>query len=286
MNLLAFCRNGDEYEIKRVPLTNAVQQSLLSVLLQQETAFRDERPEEVEFSGDWKPDDNELLVLSATPEAEAMLDAAEGNALALDEIDSPNFSQENIKALFVAVEEGGQTKILVQRFTAGQLLDRKFSLLLGNNSFKQLTDPAFSIATKLTCIIENGQIKFDSYSNVRSIFDLMEFYQEATDEDIDDFGAHVSLEIEDMDVFKGQATQTTRKLIHKIVSSGVLDAHSAAEIQQKAEETDLELTLDDGKIVIPNDKKEALNFLHFLNDGLYEAALSGRRYVTNSKREA
>jgi hypothetical protein len=284
MNLLAFCREPNGVTIKRVPVNGALQQPLDQLFLQQETAFRAGRPNEVPFDGDWKPDDDELIVLDNTVEADAMVAAVAGNVLALPMIDTANFETENIKALFVGTNAGGNVKLLVQRFTSAQILNRKFTVLAHNNVFSRLTDTAFSLGSALTCVVENGQIKFESYHNLRAIFDVSEFFAEATDEDIDDFSGHASIEIADIAAFKELATQTERKLIHKLVSTGVLDNHAPQHIQAVAGQTGLAIQIANGRIVFPTEKQEIRRFLRFLDDSLYEAPLSGQRYVTNSKR--
>jgi len=212
------------------------------------------------------------------------LQAVNANALALPSIDIANFDSENIRALFVGVGNDGAKRLLVQRFTARQRLNRRLAVFLRQNNFQRLTDPAFTIGTNLTCIIENGKIKFNSYSNLRMIFDLTNLYEEATDEDIDNFAAHASLNMADLNAFKGQASQTIRKLIHKIGSEGILDQHSVADIQSKAQEAGLALTIANGQIQVPQNQTLARQFLRFLDDSLYEAPLSGQRYVSNSKR--
>jgi len=284
MNLLALCRTDDGIQIKRVPVTNGLQTELNAVFTQLESTFREGRPNEADFNGDWKPEEDELLILNATEEADAMFQAASGNMLALPAIDTANFEDENIRALFTSRNQNGNMRLLVQRFTSHQRLNRSFSVFLNNNHFEKLTEPAFTIGNKLTCIIEGGRIKFDSYSNLRMIFNLTEYFQEATDEDIEDFAAHSSLNLENLDAFKEHANQTVRKLVHKIRFEGILDKHTVSEIQQKAQETGLTLNIVDKKISLPQDPKLIRQFLNFLNDNLYEAPLSGQRYVTNSKR--
>lgn len=284
MNLLAFCREPTGVTIKRVPVNGALQQPLDQLFLQQETAFRAGRPNEVPFDGDWKPDDDELIVLDNTAEADAMIAAVAGNVLALPMIDTANFEAENIKALFVGTNAGGNVKLLIQRFTSAQILNRKFAVFAHNNVFSRLTDTAFSLGNTLTCIVENGQIKFESYHNLRAIFDVSEFFAEATDEDIDDFAGHASIEIADIAAFKELVTQTERKLIHKLVSTDVLNIHTPQDIQTVAGQTGVVINIVNGRIVFPAEKQGIRRFLRFLDDSLYQAPLSGRRYVTNSKR--
>lgn len=284
MNLLALCRDANGITIKRIPLDGALQNPVMQIFSDQEAAFRADRPNEVQFDGDWNPDDDELLVLDATPEAIAMVAAASGNVLALPAINAANFYNENIKALFVGIGAGGNLRLLVQRFTVAQILSRKFAVIAANNQFNKITDPAFNLASSLTCIIENGQIKFDSYHKLRAVIDVLEFFAAATDEDIDDFAGHASVSVADVPGLKALVTQTERKLIHKLASTGVLDAHTPQDIQTKAHATGLAIVVTNGRIVFPTDKQEIRRLLRFLDDSLYEAPLSGQRYVTNSKR--
>lgn len=285
MNLLALCRDANGITIKRIPMDGALQNPVMQIFSDQEAAFRAGRPNEVAFDGDWNPDDDEILVLDSTAEADAMVAAAAGNVLALPAINAANFGAESIKALFVGVNAGGGLRLLVQRFTAAQILGRNvLAVIANNNQFSRITDPAFNLATSLTCIIEGGQIKFESYHKLRAVFDVVEFFAAATDDDIDDFAGHASIAIADVPALKALVTQTERKLIHKLASTGVLDAHAPLDIQTKANETGLVVNIANGQIVFPNNKQEIRRLLRFLDDSLYEAPLSGLRYVTNSKR--
>lgn len=285
MNLLALCRDANGITIKRIPMDGALQNPVMQIFADQEAAFRAGRPNEVAFDGDWNPDDDEILVLNATAEANAMVAAASGNVLALPTLNAANFGAESIKALFVGVNVGGGVRLLVQRFTAAQILGRNvLAVIANNNQFSRITDPAFNLATSLTCIIEGGQIKFESYHKLRAVFDVVEFFAAATDDDIDDFAGHASIAIADVPALKELVTQTERKLIHKLASSGVLDAHTPQQIQARANATGLAVNLVNGQIVFPADKAEIRRLLRFLDDSLYQAPLSGLRYVTNSKR--
>ncbi len=285
MNLLALCRDKKDITIKRIPLDGTLQDPVMQIFSGQEKQFRAGRPNEVPFDGDWNPDDDEILMLNATAEADEMVKAASDNVLALPKIDAANFDTENIKALFVRANAGGNLRLLVQRFTSAQILSRRFALLAHKNQFNRITGPAFSLATSLTCIVESGQIKFESYHNLRAVLDVTEFFAAATDKDIDKFAGHASIAIDDVAAFKELVTQTERKLIHKLASTGVLDKHTPQKIQDKAKATGLAVSLANDRIVFPTGKQEIQSLLRFLDDSLYEAPLSGHRYVTNSKRE-
>jgi hypothetical protein len=76
VNLLALCRHGEAYVVKRVKVTAQVQSLLEGIFTQQEQEFFDGITEEVVFDGGWRPEDRELLYV-ATPPAAAVPAAAQ-----------------------------------------------------------------------------------------------------------------------------------------------------------------------------------------------------------------
>ena len=240
--------------------------------------------EEVPFDGRWKPDENELLTVEVTPEAETLRETLDGNPTAVETLDLANFANYEIKALFTGDGTNDAGRVLVQRFTAGQVLDRKFTLILQGNSFRRLTAPAFALANSLAFVIDGGLIKFKSFSNLRSIFDVKEIYRVATDQELRYFAGHPSLRVAELESFVLTADQITRKLINAVVASGVLDVYTPTEIQEAAASTQLNLELEDGRIILPAERREVKDLLQFLDESRYNGPLSGRTYVTNSRR--
>lgn len=280
-NLFAACRSEDnELSVKRVRVTQPVQNQIETLFLDQEQGFMNGITEEIEFDGAWKPDTNELLTIDLPDQATVITDAIAANPMSLPDIDSANIADEGVRALFV----GDANRVLVQRFAPPQILSRRFSLLLDQNTFKRLEDPAFALDVRLTCVIRDNKIKFKSFHSLRQIIDLFDLYQEATDDVLTDFSQNDTLDVDDEDLLKQNADQTCRKLIYAIARSGVLERHTADEIQVAAQGVGLGITINDGKIAVPTGRKELKQLLRFLDDGLYEASLSGQRYVTNSKR--
>jgi hypothetical protein len=284
VNLLALCRHGGRLHVKRVNLVQTVQEKLAGLFHAQANAFLDGISEEVEFGGDWKPDADEILVIDAPQEVSVITDALNGNLVELPSIDAANFIGENIKALFVAVATGAGTRVLLQMFTAQQILARRFSLLLEGNSFKELTAPAFTLDNYLVAIIEDGKLKFKNFHNVKRIFELTQFYEEASDQEIDAFCGHESLVVADITTFKAVADQPIRKMIHAISKTNVLDNYPVDDIAAKAASLGVKIETKDGKIIVPTDRKSMKYMFRFLDDGIYEASLSLNKYITNSKR--
>ena len=285
-NLFAACRIDGELVPKRVQLDQTIQQQVEGIFAHQGQRFFEDIDEEVPFDGRWKPDDNELLTLEVTSEAEMFQETLSKNPTSVEPLGLSNFTNVGVKALFAGDGANDAGRVLVQRFTGGQVLNRKFALFLQGNSFRRLVTPAFTLANSLTFVIDGGLIKFRSFSNLRAILDVTEIYRDATDQELRDFAGHPSLRVADLEDFMLTADQITRKLINAVVASRVLDVYSTAEIREAAATTQLDLDVQGGRIVLPTERREMKNLLQFLDEGRYNGPLSGRTYVTNSRKLA
>lgn len=286
-NLFAACRTHDGQLIaKRVRLDANVQQAVEAVFAEQEAAFRQGVTDEVPFDGSWTPNEDEFLTIDVPAEAQIFADTINANAMAVDDIDTAAFAAEGIKALFTGIPVNGATKVLVQRFTSQQVLERRFALLQQGNAFRRLSEPAFTLDNSLACIIEDGTVKFKSQHKLRSIINMLEIYREATEQEVQTFAAHASLEVTDAVGFVNVTNQVSRKLIHAIVNNGTLDNYTPAQIQAAAQQTNLAIDVQNGRIVMPTTHADIKALLQFLNESRYSGPLSGQAFVTNSQRPA
>ena len=285
-NLFAACRVDGQLVARRVSLDASVQQLVENIFDQQEQRFRLGVIEEIPFDGDWKPDDEQVLTIPIVQEAVIFHQAIAANAVSIPTIDTARFDAANIKALFTGTRENGAPKVLVQGFTGGQVLSRKYALLLSDNAFRRILEPAFILGTGLVCIIEAGVIKFKSLHNLRSIIDVTEIYREATNAEVRDFAEHNAVDVANVDAFVETSDQTIRKLVHSITDTGVLDDYPAETIRDAAQGTGLNVDVRNGKIVIPAERSEIKALLQFLNESRYAGPLSGMAYVANSRRRA
>lgn len=284
VSLLALCKQANGLSVKRIRVSADVQHQLEGVFSQQEQTFFEGVSDEVLFDGGWKPEPNELLYAPITPEALAIFNAAQGNVVALPEINPVAISAESIRGLAVLVQRGGAPRLLMQGFSTAQILERRFNLVLDGNTFNRLTQPAFTMGASLVGVIENERIKFSSFTRIKQLFDLTSLYREATNAELDEFCALPSLHIGNATAFKEMADQKMRKLIHAIGARGTLNQYTPQEVAVAGENEGFPIAVVDNRIVVPTSKADAKDLLHFLDHGLYRAALSGEIYITNSKR--
>ena len=287
-SLFAVCKVDSGLICKRVRLTADVQRDVTGLFRDQDIAFHRNVDYESPFDGAWNAGEDELLTSEVPPSAQPIVDAAHANAISTEVLDTHAFSHEGIKALFLVVRNDDDAlRILIQKFTAQQLLYRKFVLTLDlSNTFNRLSEPAFTLDTSLACIIENGKIKFKSLQKLRSIIDIAEIYREATDVEVRTFALHRKFHVGNVDRFVDDADLVIRRLISGIVADRILDRSDLATIEDAARETRLPIAIENGKIVMPKQKKEVKELLTFLNESRYNGPLSGTPYVTNSRRRA
>ena len=254
------------------------------MFIQQTIAFFEGIDQEVPFEGRWKPDPNELLTIEVTDEASVFEQTLAQNAISVETINAANFANSGIRALFTDEIVNGQHRILVQRFTIGQSLSRKFVLFLPGDTFRRLTDPAFNLDSSLTFVIEGGFVKFKSFQKLRSILDVADIFREATEPEVRAFAQHPSLTVADLEEFVESADEVTRKLISAVTASGILEDFTSDQIQAAARLTKLEIAIEKNALVLPADRREVKDMLRFLDESRYSGPLTGIPYETNSRR--
>jgi hypothetical protein len=283
--LYAVCRQGATLLVKNVRVSNPVETQLTSIFRGQETSFNSGINNEIDFTGDWTPDPDELLIIRANQEAKLLNAAAAQNAVSLPDIDANNFEAEGIKALFTTTGTGQNKKILIQAFSTQQFLSRKFALLFKSGIFQEITEPAFSLENNIVAIIDiAGDIRFKSFNMLRRIFDLPQFFRQATDAELATFCAHASLDVTDKTAFVSGADEMIRKSVHSISKSNVLASHSVTDISNQAAAIGFPVAVNGGKITVPPDRKGAKALLSFLLDKVYLGSITRQLLITNSHR--
>ena len=283
-NLFAVCRNEDGLVVKRVPLNAQLQEDIVDMFDGQEATFLKGITEEIPFEGTWKPDSDQLMFIDAPQEASVLIAAASANPVSIPTIETDGFGEEGIRALFCVKQVGGQESILIQQFTRRQMLEHKWAVLLSGNTFRRLSEAAFVMPSSLTCTLIDGRMKFKSWSNLRTIFNVTDIYRAATDKEVEGFGHHGAIKVDDVEQLLEESDQQMRRMINQVLSEGTLDKYPATRIQQAANQTLLSIEVEGERIVWPPARREQKELLQFLVDNRYAGALSGTIYVTNSRR--
>ena len=282
-NLFALCKIKKKLEVRKISINNPLQEKVLQIFEQQKIKFNENVKQIVSFTGDWKPDNDEIFEIDLPADANIIVEALNANLTTIEELNLDNFEKEPIKALF---GRNNNNEIMIQSFFKSQYLSRSFSLFLKNNTYNELNNPAISLDNKLLCYISNNKLRFKSFNNLRFVFDLSSLYKEATDEDIDNLCEYDNIEIDNITNFKTNAGQNIRKRVHNILSSGVLKEYTAKQIKRIAKSQGLNslISISNDKIVIPQDQQTINKLLSFLDEKLFIGPFSGNTIRANSTK--
>lgn len=288
-NLFALVDDEDA-PIRRIPLTAALNIELAQLFAEQQAALLGDR-QPIAFTGSYNVDEGEIFTIADYPLPPAIGQAI-GNPLTCPVLNL-NTETHRIKALFSGTWTAANKTVNFQVFDAGKLLKRGFTLIGSGDTYKKLEEPGLMLQDKLTTHFHNGTLHFSSYHNTKRFLDLADYYREATDTDLDDFAATDLFAFEDEASFKEQADSIIRKKIALLQKNEVLKDLTVTDIQTVANNFNAELpeehhitiiVNDDGRLVIPEDKKELKELIRFLDEDYVTAPLTKRKCLTNSKQ--
>ena len=286
--------DDEDAPIRRIPLTAALNAELTQLFAEQQAALLNDR-QPIGFTGSYNVDEGEIFTIADYPLPPAIGQAI-GNPLTCPVLNL-NTETHRIKALFSGTWTAANKTANFQVFDAGKLLSNRWTLIglpiQAGDTYKRLEEPGLILQDKLTAHFHNGTLHFSSYHNTKRFLDLADYYREATDTDLDDFAATDLFAFEDEASFKEQADSIIRKKIALLQKNEVLKDLTIANIQTVANNFNAELpekyhitifVNDDGKLVVPGDKKQLKELIRFLDEDYVTAPLTKRKCLTNSKK--
>lgn len=275
--------------VRRIPLSAELSAELGGFFTGLQTALIDER-QEITFAGSYNVDIGEIFTIEGYPLPETI-----GNAIS-NPLTCPilNLNEEThrIKALFTGKWADQEQRVSFQLFDSGRLLKRGWALINSGDTYTKLESPGLILQEKLTAFYRNGTLYFCSYHNTKRFLDLSDYYREATNSDLDEFATNEMFEFEDQESFKDSADSIIRKKIALLQKNNVLDNLQVTDIQTVAEnfnqslpeENHITINIsEDGKLIIPQDKKKLKELIRFLDEDYVTAPLTKRHCLTNSK---
>lgn len=271
----------------RFPLSVDLSADISTVFNDQHTEFFRGVDTIIPFDGRYTPEEGELLEIPDFADVDGLL-AAVANPLSVDQYDPNTHSLDLVRAIFTGTEVAGVPRVLVQIFERRRLIARAgLMLFFANNQFQKMSESGLSLDTKLLAVLEGTNLKFQSFHFAKRVFDLSEYFREATNEEVTTFAGHEKLAVQDVQVFLAAAGPQIRKKISLIRQSAVLENYSTDQIVAVAASMQFPLALsDDGRIIVPDNNTELRKLLRFLDEDYYESPLSNTRFISNSKRKA
>ena len=262
--------------IRKIDLLQTITADIRNVFINIANSILNDDVEEILFDGNFNIQDEEILYVEM--ELPANVIEASTNSIGLQVL---NLVVDDIKTLFWVEND----VYYFQNFDKRKLLQNKNVIFWDNNTFDKLTSNALIVDNIVNAIHKNNKFYFKSYANANKIFSLIAFFEEASNEVIDEFATNDKLTV-DADWLKENGNTIIKKQITLIQKSNVLTNANPKKIKSSANKFNLKIELVDGKLVLPNDKKQCKDILSFLNEQYYIGLITGKKFRTNSKREA
>ena len=260
--------------IKKIDLLQTITRDIRACFIDNSGSLMNEDTEEILFDGNFNIDGNEILYVDLS--LNEILDST-ANSIGLPILD---ISEDEIKSLFW-VENN---TCYFQNFDKRRLLNNKSVLFWSDSTYNKLSNNALIVEEVVNAIYKNGRFYFKSYINANKIISLINFFEEASNETIDEFATHELLSV-DTEWLKNNSDSMIRKQITLIQKSEVLRGTTERKIKSSARKFNLPISFENGKLNIPNEKKNCKDILCFLNEQFYIGVLSGDKFRTNSKRK-
>lgn len=285
--LAAIAKQGREVRLLRIPLHQALQDDLAGLWDAQHEAFVDE-VDEIDFNSGYKPEAHERFRLQNFVLPEWLIEENSQSVANLDAITNDDVLLDATKGVVAFARKDGVEIILFQNFSRSRIIRPGRFLFLQSDTYESTQRPGLTLDNKLSAVYrpEDQVLLFQNFRTVNTFLPLADFYEEASEQEIREVLGHELLQPEDEDALAVGANQWFRKRFAMLRDSDVLDNYTAEQIRRHSEGYDIDVQVEDGKIVFPTDKHEAKRLLQFLNEEIFRGAITETLYETNSKREA
>lgn len=286
--LAAIVKQGAQVRLQRIPMHQALQHTLATSWEAQLDAFLD-GAQEIEFDAGYQPEEHERFALYDFEPPEWLAGETSATIGDLDPINQDEAFIASIKGIAgFARDENGNGLVLFQNFSRSHVIRPGTFLLLRDGTYETTERPGLTLDTKLAAFHAPTEQKllFRNFRTVNTFLPLGDFYEEASEQQIREVLAHDKLAPVNVEAIATESNQWFRKRFAMLRDSGVLDQYSAKQIQARSKGYDVEIHVQKGKIVFPEDRPSAKKLLQFLNEELFRGAITETLYETNSKREA
>jgi hypothetical protein len=292
MPLFALMNDQVSTPVYRIELDNAASTTVTGIFLQQKSHFETHYSSKINFCAGYNPSYSECFELDQFTDSALLIDAVT-RSTAIPVLDPSQVGIEHIKALFVGVSSPQNNNVIaIQTFNKKQILDTSKSFIMNlvgsRNTFSKASSAGFNIDDKLVAVINGNKIYFKSFFKLRSIFDMSKYFQEATDDDLDDFVQHSRFSLPQGFDLKVVADTVIRSKVTLINKSGTLNNQNLTTLKNAAQKINfpLQTNLVSGveKILMPSTKKEIKALLDFLDEDIFTSEISQQVFKSNSKR--
>lgn len=273
-NFFAILKNDS---VKKIDLLQSITESIRDVFVNASLNLLDDDTTEILFDGNFAVQDEEVLYVEL--ELPANVIEASTNPIGLSVLD---INMDHIKTLFWFEND----IYYFQNFDNRKLLQNRNIIFWDKTSYNKFTDNALIVENHINGLFKDNKFYFNNFVNANKIFSLSSYYQEASDIEITEFVKNDKISV-DLDWLLKNSNSLLRKQITLLEKSGVLKKVNTKSVKTSANKFKLKIELTvEGKLILPENKKDCKNVLAFLNEQYYFGVITKNRFITNSKRNA
>lgn len=293
MELFAITDSEIPTRIIKIDIDAPAQTVVENLFRTQRSEFINEDIEEIDFCASYNVQDGEIFSTNPFDDEIGIINAIE-RPDAVPVWDPDDVSVHYFKALFTGepASNGNPTQVWLQCFDRRQIINNEKSFFQvvtqPGNRFSVSTRPGFSLSDRLTAILVGDKLLFKSFFMLRRFFNMEEYFNEATREDLDNFIGNDIFHVENAEDFMTFADSAIKKKVSLIINSGILNDQPIENLIECAQKIGYQLGITnvngDNKITMPNSKREVKQLLYFLDQGYFNSIITNELMLTNSKR--
>jgi len=267
--------------VLRLRLSRDVQSNLTETFRNQRQELLDNTTK-IDFEAGYQPEKDEILEIKNFDDIDNLHDLSR-NPSAIDLLEPDEEIYSSIKAIFSTSDI--PTELLFQNFDQRQIISNsKLALLWHKDTYVKIDKPGITINKKLAVILNQTSLLFQSFWNAKKVFDLSDYFREATAEELQTFLCHDTFAMQQIEKLRELFDSTMRKKVCQILKSGVLN-YPIHQIKTVAETMQQHLSVDENdRLVLPAEKKDLKRILRFFAEDYYLSPITETLYVSNSKR--
>jgi hypothetical protein len=278
--------------IKRLIMAEDAVDSLTQIFNDQLNEFIKKETLKIRFSGtNFKCDPDEIFFIEQY-QLPAVYQKAIQDSSSIPLWTMSTTETHNIRSIFaIDTDEQRDEIISFQYFSASKVLERgKHVFIFKKNAFDQLNDPGFIIDSKLSAVYQEKTLYFRSYDIVKRFLYLLDYFRQATDDQIKDFLSDPLFTCNNVNQIIAESDDWMRRRFTSIRALKILDKmKNVKSVAKKAEKYGIDMVLEKNEsrltIVIPKEKKDIKQLLRFLNEEYYTGEITGKQYLTNSQTQ-
>ena len=290
-HIVAIIKEQTEWKLQRISLDGTLQNTLANEWAKQYQRFINDK-EEKDFSIAYTLGIGEVFTICPYKLPDWLAGKDSENIRNTEQAPINASLARSVKGVVAFARDDEDNELMLfQNFTRSQVIGPGgliMRLSRSRNTYTSIEDSALRLNNRLVAVYSPKEetLLFDSFRSVNTFLPLSDHYYTASEEDIDSLLSHKLFKCQDKQKIVDNATQFIRRRFAILKDSEILDRLSAEDVRDRAARYNVEIPVQHDKIVFPTENDDAKVVLQFLNEEIFQGALTDEFYETNSKKKA